>query len=67
MLEKLTTAVGVVFDMRGHPTDAGAQILPYLIDAAESDRWINVAKTVGPCGHGRVRLIRVARPDGSLA
>jgi hypothetical protein len=50
MLEKLTTAVGVVFDMRGYPTDAGAQILPHLIDAAESDRWMHVAKIVGPFG-----------------
>jgi len=50
VLEKLADATGVVFDIRGYPTDAGAQILPHLIDAAESDRWMHVAKIVGPFG-----------------
>jgi hypothetical protein len=50
VLEKLAHAAGVVFDVRGYPTDAGAQILPYLIDTPESDRWMHVAKIVGPFG-----------------
>jgi hypothetical protein len=48
VLPKLAAATGVVFDLRGYPTDAGAQILPHLIDVAESDRWMHVAKIVGP-------------------
>jgi hypothetical protein len=47
---KLARADRVVFDMRGYPTDAGAQILPHLIDAPENDRWMHVAKIVGPFG-----------------
>jgi C-terminal processing protease CtpA/Prc len=50
VLEKLVRARGVVFDVRGYPTDAGAQILPHLIEAAETDRWMHVAKVVGPFG-----------------
>jgi hypothetical protein len=50
VLEKLVRARGVVFDVRGYPTDAGAQILPYLIEAAENDRWMHVAKIIGPFG-----------------
>ena len=49
-LEKLASARGVVFDMRGYPTDAGAQMLPHLIDGPETDRWMHVAKVVGPFG-----------------
>jgi hypothetical protein len=49
-LSKLGTASGVVFDLRGYPTDAGAQILPHLVDTAEGDRWMHVAKIVGPFG-----------------
>jgi hypothetical protein len=49
-LEKLAGARGVVFDVRGYPTDAGFQILPHLIDAPEADRWMHVAKLVGPFG-----------------
>ena len=36
--------------MRGYPTDAGARILPHLIDAPENDRWMHVAKIIGPFG-----------------
>jgi hypothetical protein len=49
-LPKLATASGVVFDLRGYPTDAGAQILPHLVDTAEGDRWMHVPKIVGPFG-----------------
>jgi hypothetical protein len=49
-LPKLATASGVVFDLRGYPTDAGAQVLPHLMDAPEGDRWMHVAKIVGPFG-----------------
>jgi hypothetical protein len=38
MLPRLAEARGVVFDVRGYPTDAGASILPHLLDAPESDR-----------------------------
>jgi len=47
-LDALATARGVVFDVRGYPTDAGAGILPYLLKAPETDRWMHVAKVVGP-------------------
>jgi C-terminal processing protease CtpA/Prc len=40
----------VVFDVRGYPTDAGAQILPYLIATSEGDRWMHVNKIIGPYG-----------------
>ena len=50
MLEPLSKAQGIVFDLRGYPTDAGAQILPHLVDAPESDRWMHIAKIVGPFG-----------------
>jgi len=50
VLETLARAAGVVFDVRGYPTDAGARILPHLIDGPESDRWMHVAKIIGPFG-----------------
>ena len=49
-LDALAGARGVVFDVRGYPTDAGAGILPHLLDAPETDRWMHVAKIVGPFG-----------------
>jgi C-terminal processing protease CtpA/Prc len=49
-LDALAAARGVVFDVRGYPTDAGGGILPYLLDAPETDRWMHVAKIVGPFG-----------------
>ena len=48
--EKLANATGVVFDLRGYPTDAGVQILAHLIDTPERDRWMHVAKIIGPFG-----------------
>jgi peptidase S41-like protein len=50
VLQKLASATGVIFDVRGYPTDAGAQILPHLLDVTESDRWMHVAKITGPFG-----------------
>jgi Peptidase family S41 len=50
VLKQLTSATGVVFDLRGYPTDAGFQILPYLLAAPEADRWMHVDKIVGPFG-----------------
>ena len=50
VLPKLANAAGVVFDVRGYPTDAGAQILPHLIEWEETDRWMHVAKITGPFG-----------------
>jgi hypothetical protein len=47
-LEALASARGVVFDVRGYPEDGGYGILPHLLDAPESDRWMHVAKIVGP-------------------
>jgi Peptidase family S41 len=47
-LETLAAARGVVFDLRGYPSDAGFGILPHLLAAPESDRWMHVAKIVGP-------------------
>ena len=47
-LTTLASARGVVFDLRGYPTDAGAMILPHLIEEPETDRWMHVPKLVGP-------------------
>ena len=49
-LEEIARARGVVFDVRGYPGDAGARILPYLLDAGENDRWMHVARITGPLG-----------------
>ena len=50
MLPKLAAAKGVVFDLRGYPTDAGAPILTHLLDSSEKDRWMHVARLTGPFG-----------------
>ena len=50
MLEQLSGAPAVVFDVRGYPTDAGAGILPHLAEAPERDRWMHVPKISGPFG-----------------
>ena len=50
VLESLAKAPGVVFDLRGYPTDSGSRILPHLFEAAEQDRWMHIAKIVGPFG-----------------
>ena len=47
---RLAEARGVVFDMRGYPTDAGASILPHLLHAQERDRWMHVDRITGPFG-----------------
>lgn len=49
-LATLARARSVVFDLRGYPTETGAQILPYLVDAPEADRWMHVARITGPFG-----------------
>jgi len=48
VLPRLVDARGVVFDVRGYPTDAGIQILSHLIAASEGDRWMHVPRIVGP-------------------
>ena len=50
VLPELAAATGVVFDLRGYPTDAGAQILPYLLTAPETGRSMHVNRIVGPFG-----------------
>ena len=50
MLPKLAAGKGVVFDLRGYPTDAGASILAHLLDSSEKDRWMHVARLTGPFG-----------------
>jgi hypothetical protein len=47
-LAALASARGVVFDVRGYPTDAGFGVLPHLLDVPETTRWMHVAKIVGP-------------------
>jgi hypothetical protein len=49
-LPSLALAKGIVFDMRGYPTDAGMFILRHLIETAESDRWMHVPRIAGPFG-----------------
>lgn len=49
-LDRLAQARAVVFDVRGYPTDAGAGLLPHLVEAPEMDRWMHVARITGPFG-----------------
>lgn len=49
-LPSLALAKGIVFDVRGYPTDAGIFILRHLIDTPERDRWMHVPRIVGPFG-----------------
>ena len=50
MLQALAKARGVVFDMRGYPTDAGAAVLPHLMRTPEdtTDRWMHVPRFARP-------------------
>ena len=50
VLAKLAAAKGVVFDLRGYPTDAGFPILAHLLVSSEQDRWMHVARLTGPFG-----------------
>jgi hypothetical protein len=49
-IDRLASATAVLFDMRGYPAEGAFQMLRYLIDAPEADRWMHVAKVVGPFG-----------------
>ena len=49
-LPSLASAKGIVFDMRGYPTDAGSVILRHLIETPENDRWMHVARIARPFG-----------------
>jgi hypothetical protein len=49
-LPSLASAKGIVFDIRGYPTDAGIVILRHLIETPESDLWMHVPRIVGPFG-----------------
>ena len=49
-LPSLALAKGIVFDLRGYPTDAGMFILRHLIETPESDRWMHVPRIAGPFG-----------------
>ena len=52
MLDTLAKARGVVFDVRGYPTDAGSVVLPYLMRTPEdsTDRWMHVSRIARPFG-----------------
>lgn len=50
VLTRLAAATGIVFDVRGYPTDAGVQVLPHLVGAPEDDRWMHVPLITGPFG-----------------
>lgn len=49
-LATLAAARAVVVDLRGYPTDAGAALLPHLIDRAEHGRWMHVPLYLQPFG-----------------
>lgn len=49
-LTALAAADGVVFDLRGYPTDIGSGVLPFLLADAEHDRWMHIASLAGPFG-----------------
>jgi hypothetical protein len=52
LLPALAAARGVIFDLRGYPTDAGYAILPYLLRTPEDSaaRWMHVPRYVRPFG-----------------
>jgi len=50
MLPKLASAAGIVFDLRGYPTNIGQWILPYLITEANNDQWMHIPIIDGPFG-----------------
>jgi hypothetical protein len=52
MLDTLARARGIVFDVRGYPTDAGSVVLPHLMRAPEdsTDRWMHVSRIARPFG-----------------
>jgi len=41
-------APGVVFDLRGYPTDAGSKLLPYVIREPDDRDWMFVAERTRP-------------------
>jgi hypothetical protein len=50
IVESLSKARGVIFDVRGYPTEAGLALLPHLVESPEHDLWMHVAKITGPFG-----------------
>jgi hypothetical protein len=48
--QSLAAAKGIVFDMRGYPTDAGMVILRHLIETPEHDLWMHLPRIAGPFG-----------------
>ncbi|HYV97153.1 MAG TPA: S41 family peptidase [Gemmatimonadaceae bacterium] len=52
MIGALASGRGVIFDMRGYPTDAGFAVLPYLMSGPENatDRWMHVPRFSRPFG-----------------
>ncbi len=51
-LEHLAHARGVIFDVRGYPTDAGAGLVPHLLAEPESDKWMLVPQISRPDHEG---------------
>lgn len=50
-LEDLKTAEAIVFDVRGHPTDAEQAVLPHLLEQEDDwDDWMRVLMPTGPDG-----------------
>jgi C-terminal processing protease CtpA/Prc len=51
-LPNIASARGVIFDMRGYPTEAGTFILSYLMKTPEdsTDRWMHTPRITGPFG-----------------
>jgi hypothetical protein len=48
VLSKLVIADGIVFDVRGYPTDSGFSLLPSLVAQPDHDTWMHVPTIVGP-------------------
>jgi hypothetical protein len=49
-LADLAAAAGVIFDLRGYPSDAGAEILPHLMTQPEHDNWMHIPRITRPFG-----------------
>ena len=47
-LPNLSRANGVIFDVRGYPTDAAVSLLTHMIDAPENDRWMHIPHYLAP-------------------
>jgi len=49
-LPELARAAAVIFDLRGYTSDAGSEVLSYLMTEPEHDAWMHTPRIVEPFG-----------------